>query len=391
MDEKSKIKLAIFSFSILLMGVIGIAGGLSVIGQHFSSLPQTSIQLLISLTCIVIIPVSILVGKVQEYMSKKTLIVFGILCFIIGGTAPAFMSSFTAILVSRAILGLAIGILMPLSSALVVEYFDGDECSKVMGQQVSAQMLGCAVMVLLGGYLAVIGWNITFYVHLIAVISLIIVLICLPNTRPIRSAAVDGAPTRKVKLTGAAYGWIVTMFLFFISAQVFSVFISFFIDSQKLGTPAQAGQTLTLLAIGGFVMGLVFGKLMTATKNLTLSIGLILMGLSYLISVYAPNINMVYVGSLVAGLSLSIVMPCIIVGASQSVDAISAPMAISVVLGSQNLAQFLSPYIATPIAVMMGGDVNRSAFMFAAVLAIAMGVVAVFWGIAKDRREHVVA
>jgi hypothetical protein len=28
MDEKGKIKLAIFSFSILLMGVIGIAGGL---------------------------------------------------------------------------------------------------------------------------------------------------------------------------------------------------------------------------------------------------------------------------------------------------------------------------------------------------------------------------
>ncbi|TEB14124.1 putative niacin/nicotinamide transporter NaiP [Pelotomaculum sp. FP] len=387
---KGKIKLAILSFSILMMGIIGIAGGLSVIGQHFSNLPQTSIQLLISLPCIVIIVVTLLVGKVQEYVPKKTLVVFGILCFIIGGVVPAFLSSFTAILVLRSILGLGIGMLQPLSSALVVEHFDGDERSKVMGQQTSAQMLGCAVMVLFGGYLAVIGWNITFYVHLLAVLSLIIVLLFLPNTKPIGNTAAEGAPSGKVKLTGAAYGWVVTMFIFFIAGQVYSVFLAFFIETQGLGTAAQSGLTLTFFALGGFLMGLVFGKLMTLTKNLTLSIGFFLLGVSYLMMVYAPNINMVYAGSLVCGFAFSIVMPCIIVGTSTAVDPISAPMAISAAMCSQNLAQFLSPYIATPIAVAMGGDVNRSAFIFAAALVIAMGVAAILWGIAKNRREHLV-
>ncbi|HBC92447.1 MAG TPA: MFS transporter [Pelotomaculum sp.] len=388
---KSKIKLAILSFSILMMGIIGIAGGLSVIGQHFSNLPQTSIQLLISLPCIVIIIVTLLVGKVQEYMSKKTLVVFGILCFIIGGVAPAFVSSFTAILVFRAILGLGIGILQPLSSALVVEHFDGDECSKVMGQQTAAQMLGCAVMVFLGGYLAVMGWNITFYVHLIAVISLIIVLLFLPNSKPAGNVAAAGAPAGKVKLTGAAYGWVVTMFIFFISGQVYSVFLAFLVETQKLGTAAQSGLTLAFFAIGGFLMGLVFGKLSTLTKNITLSIGLVLLGISYLMMAYASNISMVYAGSVICGFAFSIVMPCIIVAASQSVDAYSAPMAISAVMCSQNLAQFLSPYIVTPIAVAMGGNVNQSAYIFAAALAIAMGVVAVFWGVAKNKKVQVAA
>ena len=389
--EKGKIKLAILSFSILLMGIIGIAGGLSVIGNHFSNLPQTSIQLLISLPCILIIVFSLLVGKLQEYVSKKKLVVFGILCFIIGGTVPAFVSSFTAILVLRAILGIGIGIMQPLSSALVVEHFEGDECSKVMGQQVAAQMLGCAVMVLLGGYLAVVGWQAIFYLHLIAIISFIIVLVCLPDTNPMQNTAAEGAPAGKVKLTGAAYGWVITMFLFFISGQIFSVFISFFVASQGLGTPAQAGQTLMFFALGGFFMGLVFGKLTTAAKNLTLSIGLILLGVSYLMMAYAPSIAVVYAGSLVCGFAFSIVMPSIIVGASQSVDAFSAPMAISVVLCSQNLAQFVSPYIATPIAAAMGGDVNQSAYIFAAALGLAMGVAAVFWGIAKNRTQQLAA
>lgn len=387
-NAKGKVKLAILSFSILMMGVIGIAGGLSVIGQHFSDLPQTSIQLLISLPCIAIIFVTLVAGKVQEFISKKTLVIFGILCFLVGGVVPGFLTSFTAILIFRAILGIGIGMLQPLSSALVVEYFDGDERSKVMGQQTAAQMLGCAVMVFLGGYLAVIGWNITFYVHLIAVLSLIIVLICLPNTKPVRNSAVENSPVGKVKLTGAAYGWIVTMFLFFISGQVYSVFIAFLVDSQKLGTAAQSGLTLAFFAIGGFVMGIIFGKLSTMARNLTLSIGLALLGISYLMMAYASDINMVYAGSVVCGFAFSIVMPCVVVGTSQSVDAFSAPMAIAAVMCSQNLAQFLSPYVATPIAVAMGGDVNQSAFIFAAVLAIVMGVVAVFWGIAKNKRER---
>ncbi|TEB05712.1 putative niacin/nicotinamide transporter NaiP [Pelotomaculum schinkii] len=386
-NEKGKIKLAILSFSILLMGIIGIAGGLSVIGKHFSNLPQTSIQLLISLPCILIIVFSFLAGKLQEYVSKKTLVIIGILCFIVGGTLPAFISSFTVILVLRAILGVGIGITQPLSSALVVEYFEGDECSKVMGQQTAAQMLGCAVMVLLGGYLAVIGWQTIFYLHLIGIISLIIVLICLPHDKPARNAAAEGAPAGKVNLSGV-YGWVITMFLFFISGQIFSVFISFLVESQKLGTPAQAGQTLMFFALGGFLMGLVFGKVATSAKNFTLSIGLFLLGISYLMMAYAPNIAVVYAGSLVCGFAFSIVMPCVIVGASQSVDAFSAPMAISVVLCAQNLAQFVSPYIATPIAAAMGGDVNKSAYLFAAALGIVMAVWAVFWGIAKDRKQQ---
>ncbi|MGI6492015.1 MAG: hypothetical protein ACOX0T_06340 [Pelotomaculum sp.] len=103
---------------------------------------------------------------------------------------------------------------------------------------------------------------------------------------------------------------------------------------------------------------------------------------------YAPSISMVYAGSVVCGLAFSIVMPCVIVGTSQSVDAFSAPMAIAAVMCSQNLAQFLSPYVATPIAVSMGGDVNQSAFIFAAALAVVMGILAVFWGLGKNKRER---
>jgi hypothetical protein len=60
-----------------MMGVMAIASGLSAIGQHFSDVPQTSIQLLITLPCIVIIVVNPIIGKLQEYISMKALVLFG--------------------------------------------------------------------------------------------------------------------------------------------------------------------------------------------------------------------------------------------------------------------------------------------------------------------------
>jgi hypothetical protein len=36
----------------------------------------------------------------------------------------------------------------------------------------------------------------------------------------------------------------------------------------------------------------------------------------------------------------------------------------------------------------MGGDVNQSAFIFAAALAVVMGILAVFWGLGKNKRER---
>ena len=389
MDQtKGKIKLAIFSFAILMMGIMGISSGLSVIAQHFSDVSQTSIQLLITLPCIVIIVINLIVGKLQEYISKKTLILFGILCFLIGGVAPAFVESFPVILVFRGVLGIGVGIVQVLSSALVAEHFEGDERSKVMGQLSSAQMIGCAIMVFASGYLALAGWNITFYVHLISIISLICVAAFLPNSKPVKAAATEGRPTGNPKLTRAAFGWAITMLLFFIGGLVLASYMAFFVTAHNLGTAAQAGQATMIFAIGGFLMGLVYGKLARFARNASLAVGLFMGVIAYLLVGFAPNIIVVFVGSLIYGFSVTTVFASIMDGTSTSVEPIAVPLAMSIVVCGQNLGSFLCPYIITPIAASMGADVNKYAFITGAILFGIMGIVALIWGIAKNMQTQ---
>ncbi|SHM27810.1 Predicted arabinose efflux permease, MFS family [Caldanaerovirga acetigignens] len=385
-QSKGMVKLAIFSVGILMMGAMAIASGLAVIGQHFSDVPQTSIQLLITIPCLVIIVATPIIGKLQEYVPIKTLVLVGVLCFLVGGIVPAFMNSFSAILVMRAIFGFGVAAAQALSPAMVAANFEGDERANVMGQLTSAQMLGCAAMVLISGYLAMMGWNMTFFVHLIALISLICVAAWLPNVKPMRAAGgQEGKAPEKVNVAGA-YGWIFTMFAYFISGMILATYLAFLISEKNVGTAADAGQATMIFAIGGFLMGFVFGKLMQAAKNISLAIGFFMGVLSYLIIAYASNIFMVYVGSLIYGFAVTTIFASIMVGTSSSVNPASVPMAISLVTAGQNLGSFLCPYFITPLAAMLGSNINTNAFIVGAIHFAIMGLIAFFWGVSKNAK-----
>jgi MFS family permease len=141
-----------------------------------------------------------------------------------------------------------------------------------------------------------------------------------------------------------------------------------------------------IFAIGGFLMGFVFGKLMQAAKNISLAIGFFMGVLSYLIIAYASNIFMVYVGSLIYGFAVTTIFASIMVGTSSSVNPASVPMAISLVTAGQNLGSFLCPYFITPLAAMLGSNINTNAFIVGAIHFAIMGLIAFFWGVSKNAK-----
>lgn len=384
---KKNAKIGIYGAALLMMGVIGVSGSLATIGANFPDASQTMIQNIVSIPCLVIIPVTLIVGKLMESVSKRNLALIGIILFLIGGVGPAFTGSFTVILVMRGVLGLGIGLIQPVASALVAENYEGAERDKVQGTMTSCQMLGCAVMVFAGGWLGSLVWNATFYVHALAIVSLFLVLAFVPNIKPESTGKRAGAPT--VNLTKLSWIWALLMLLFFISGQIYSIFCSFLVTEKGLGSAAQAGNSLAFFAIGGFLMGLVFGKLSSLTKGATLAVGFFLLAISYVLIAFAGNMVLIYLGSIICGFAFSICMPCITVGAAGAVDPFSAAMAISVAMCAQNLSQFICPYIVNPVAAALSGgtNVNQAAFLFGAVFIAVMGVIVLVWGLSQNRKK----
>jgi MFS family permease len=384
-QSNQKIKLAIYSFSILMMGVIAIAGGMGVIAQHF---PGRDINALIALPSIPIIIVTIVAGKLQEYIPIKVLVIIGVLCFLVGGILPAFMTDFSTILVMRVIFGVGVGLAQTLSSALVGMHFEGAERQRVMGLQTSAQMIGAAVMMFASGYLARFGgWNGTFYVHILAVLSLIVVLVFLPMDKPLKQKGGNGAPAEKVRLTGAAICWAITLTIFFFGGMILAQFLALYMAEHNLGDASVAGWGTMIFAIGGFLMGLVYGKLNTAAKNVTLSIGLFVGVAAYLLVGFSANVAVTIIGSFLYGACVSIVMASVMTATAMSVSPIAIPLAIALTTCGQNIGSYVCPYISLAVAGLFGPDLTRNVFIFGAILFGVMGIITLVWGIAQNSRK----
>lgn len=430
--SKTRIKIGIYAMAILMMGIVGVSGSLTVIGGAFPSASQSMIQSIISVPCLAVLPVTIISGKLMEGMPKKTLGIIGMLIFLIGGVAPVVMTSLPLILVFRAIFGIGVGIVQAVASALVAENFFGPERDSVQGTMTSAQMLGCAVMVFAGGWLGDVAWNYSFLVHGIAVLSLIIAFVCLPlvkmagkgstpafaetderafseTVEPVfaetdRQAFAEAAEeaafaeavepaagakgSRKTRLNRSSWSWAGITFLLFIGVQVYTVYISYVLSEKSIGGAAESGATVAVACIGGFIMGILYGKLAVRTRNLTFAAGLFVMALSYLILALAGSMAMIYAGGFVYGIAMAICMPAAFVNTANSVDAFSSAMALSITMCAQNLGQFVCPYIMNYVTGMTGSlHPSTLTYVLAAVLLAGMGVPAVLWGMRKNRKE----
>lgn len=374
--SKGKIQIGIYLIAILMMGVVGIASSLGVVAAHFPEVSMTNVQVgLISVPCIVIMVVTLLMGKLMQVVSKKVLTIIAIILFLVGGIAPAFMSSFSAIIVLRGIFGAGVGILQVVSTALVAENFEGAEREKVQGNLQAFQMLGCAIMVFVGGWLGAKGWSTAFYVHALALVSLVAALVCLPNVKPAaaKPAQAEDKPAEKAKLTGKMWIWMVVAFFVFCTGQIFSNSNAFLVVDKGIGDSAASGLGMAFFCAGGILMGLLYGRLAKALGKFVMGVGFFVMAASYVIMAMGNTIVMFYIGCLVLGLGMSIVMPNVFLNVGSSVAPAAVGMALSIATCVQNFGQFCSPYIVNPITAAIGGLASVNAFIVGAVMGGILG------------------
>ncbi|WP_062049444.1 MFS transporter [Bacillus sp. JCM 19034] len=104
---------------------------------------------------------------------------------MIGGVGGGFVPTIELLLFFRAILGIGVGLMMPLSTSLVADFFDGQERTATMGQVSAVNNLGGVVLFLLSGVLASVTWRAAFSVYVLVIVSMVIIYFFLPKNVPI--------------------------------------------------------------------------------------------------------------------------------------------------------------------------------------------------------------
>lgn len=224
-----KLMVAILTLSLLtVMAGAAVAPALGVIQEYFSGESKMMVQLIISMPAMFIAVTNLFFEKLCRICKAKTLTLIGLGMYIIFGCGSGLFSNIYLVLVCRALVGVGVGIIMPMSTGLITYYFTRDKQDVLMGYSSAMNMLGGVVATLIAGALAMINWRMSFLVYLLGVSSIVPVALWMPNERIIEA----GQQKKSAGIFRNYYSYIVGMF--FLMVIFFNYPANFAMESSRL-------------------------------------------------------------------------------------------------------------------------------------------------------------
>lgn len=378
---------AVMSIFLNTAGINTVTASLQSIADAFPAISYTNILLIYTLPALVVIPFSILAGIAAGSKIKyRTLVISGLVLFVVGGMAPAFMNNFMAILFSRAVFGVGLGILTPLGNALVLNLFDGQKRANMLGMGTVVMNVGCIGLQLFGAYLCVIDWHYVFLAHALGVVSLIIALFLLPEPQTVRPEKVTNDTCQKVSIPMFVY---IQCALYGIAVICFNPMLSSMstiIQTSNMGNASSAGIVLSVFTVGSMLAGTVFGKAFQILNRFTIPIGLLMTALGMGCIYYAHNLIVIIIGSVLAG-GFSIVLPSIMMNMGTLVSSARFATAVGILMALMNLGVFLSAYYMAVLTQITG---NASPKLPVFVGMLVFGISAIMLTLINLRAPHVI-
>ena len=173
---------SILSLSLLtVMAGAAVAPALNVIQAHFAQSSQTFVQMIISIPALFIVITNFFFPKLCRRLNPRTLVLLGLSLYTVGGCAAGLFDQIGLVLVMRALVGVGVGILMPLSTGLLTDYFPPEKQASLLGISSAMNQLGGVIATLLAGLLAGISRRASFLVYLLGLGSILLCLRFLPK------------------------------------------------------------------------------------------------------------------------------------------------------------------------------------------------------------------
>lgn len=376
MSKSSLLKPSILSLSFLsILSGAAISPALGKIQQAFPDASPLTIQMILTLTPLFIIPFSLITGRISLIFRKRHILFVGLIIYLLAGVGGGLMNNMTMILVMRVLLGVGTGLISALSLSLIADFYHGDERSNTMGQSSAIATMGGIVLTLLSGWLALFSWRLAFSAYLVSLIALILVYFFLPEP-PISSQKSSEKPG---KLPLGVYGMGFLTILLMIVFYLIPTQIALFIQDTGIGDAGQSGISIATMNLAAFIVGLAFGRIRKILKSLTTLIGLIflaggLIALNFVISFPAVLVSLFF-----AGMGIGTLMPTIFLATANLVpDELNGP-ALSITNSSLYLGQFFSPLFFLLLASLFNYQGTKVNFFAGGVLTLIAALIFIVW------------
>ena len=345
----------------------------------FPNASELEVEMLESLPSLMIIPFMLFAGGWSINGNKIRLLVIGTTIFLLSGIGSLLARRLIELIVLGAIMGVGAGLIIPLSTSLIVDYFVGEYRVKQLGISSAINNLTLVIATSLAGYLADIKWYYAFAVYLLPAITLILIP-ALSHVKPEKVAnddVVNDTKTLNVRV-------VVLLMLFYFVITYCTLVVTFntsYLAAAGGMNSSDAGLLISLFFLAimapGFVLNGIkhlFGRTTNFWSLAIMGSGLIVMSLE------EPKFSSLSIGAILAGLGYGVLQPLIYDRAANSSPPNLSTLALSLVMAVNYLAILVAPFIIDGIDSLFHTTNHAFAFLFNGIVGLVLAIGAIFVG-----------
>ncbi|WP_158244510.1 MFS transporter [Paraburkholderia rhynchosiae] len=346
-------------------GAVLIAPVLPLMRHNFAGIPNADVLTLIVLVipALMIALFSPLVGSLVDAFGRKRLYMTAVAIYAVAGVLPFWLTNLYAIVVSRAVIGLAEAAIVTVATALVANYFSGVQRQKWLTMQHASASVVAALMFSVGGGLGSLaaGWRTPFLVYGCAFLFLpfIAALIWEPE-----EAHAEHVHAQKMPFPWRAIGHLCLLILFAsVMFFVVPVQISFLLSARGVTAPAVLGFGGAIANAGIPVGSFIFHRLARWPINRLLVAAFGLLASGFFIIALSAGVNATIGGAFLAAAGGGMALPLLGTWALARVPFEQSGRATGGYMGAFFLGNFLSPLVVESIGRFSGGLIQTIGWM----------------------------
>lgn len=366
-SSKKNLTVTILSLSLLtVMAGAAVAPALDVIKNYFSGENQLLIQMIISVPALFIVITNMFFVKLCKKFRSKTLLMAGLVLYTAGGCVAGVFSNIYLVLAARALVGIGVGIVMPMSTGLLAFYYTRDKQEALMGYSSAMNQMGGVIATLLSGLFASISWRASFLVYLMGLISIVLCILFLPNEY-IGSENTHGEKGVFKK----NYPFVIAMFLLMFTFFIYPA--DFAMETAKEGIIGQKYIAVIMASMDlvAFAGGLAFVHMKKGMGKKIKFAAPILFLAGYLMLNFVSSPVGTIAGSWLIGFANGEGVPFIISAASKNAGRSAATTVMPLISAALYLAQFMTPIILLIVSAALGGaNISHLPYCIAIISAI---------------------
>lgn len=351
MDKHNwKLKLTLLLVSSLtIMSVITISPALPRMASAFSGVTNATflVKLVLTIPALMIAVFSPITGRLIDKHGRLKILWFSLVLYALCGSAGYFLNNLYQILISRALLGVAVGMSMTIVITLIADYFEGLERQKFVGLQIAFMSIGGIVFIGLGGILSDLGWRYPFLIYLSSLVVLPFSIAYLYEPTVIKKG---NEATPFIKAPPIIWMLFINTMLMWIIFFLIPVQIPFYLKTLGIEKNALVGAAIATSTAFSAISSFAYSTIKSRFSFLTIfSMGYLLMGLGFICVFFSGSFVMVVVAMMLSGFGMGMMIP----NTNMWVMKIAPPPIRGKEIGKLTtfwfLGQFLSPIVIFPV------------------------------------------